>query len=349
MRKSTIMAALAAAFAITAATTTLAAPKYQWRLAEEEITDSVCDVYANEFARLLKEKSNGDIQLDIYPLGTLGTPKEIFELCQNGAIEFVLDGPGQVGSIVPENQVFSTQFLFSDNQQVNEKVLATSKALNELLNSAYEKQGVKVLAYWSEGAMDWTANKPLLKPEDFKGFKMRTMPSPMIVESYKVYGANPTPVPFMEVYSGLQLKMIDGQENAPYIVQEMKFMEVQDYYIQSAHNVYVMQTIVNKAFFEKLPKEIQEIVLESIEELRPFAFKVQEDLNSKRLEMIKEKMRPDQKIVALSLEARGQFREISKQTDDTYIRISGNPELAKEILDTLRAEIVEAEKEASSN
>jgi tripartite ATP-independent transporter DctP family solute receptor len=349
MSKRTIIAILAATFALTVATTAFGAPKYQWRLAEEEITGSVCDVYANEFARLLKEKSDGEIQLDIYPLGTLGSPKEIFELCQNGAIEFVLDGAGQVGSIVPENQIFSMQFLFSDNQEVNEKVLATSKALNEMLSSAYERQGVKVLAYWSEGAMDWTANKPLLTPEDFKGFKMRTMPSPMIVESYKVYGANPTPVPFMEVYSGLQLNMIDGQENAPYIVQEMKFMEVQDYYIESAHKIYIMQTMVNKRFFEKLPEDIQKIVLEAVDELRPFGYKIQKELNDERMDMIKAKMKSSQKVVAITPEARAKFQEISKKTDGTYIKISGNPELAEDILATLREEIAEAEKEASGN
>ncbi len=319
------------------------AAKYEWRLAEEEITDSVCDVYAKEFARLLKEKSSGDINLEIYPLGTLGTPEEIFELCQNGSIEFVLDGAGQVGNFVPENQIFSMQFLFSDDQQVNEKVLATSKALNEMLSKAYADRGIKMLAYWSEGAMDWTANKPLLKPEDFKGLKMRTMASPMILESYKVYGANPTAVPFMEVYSGLQLNMIDGQENAPYITQEMKFMEVQKYYIQSAHKIYIMQTMANKEFFEGLPAEIQKIVLDCVAELRPFAYKTQEDLNDKRFKMITNAMKNDQKVLKLDPVVRAKFRELSKKTDKLFLEVSGNPELAGQILNTLRKEIAAAE------
>lgn len=322
------------------------AAKYEWRLAEEEITDSVCDVYAKEFARLLKEKSNGDINLEVYPLGTLGTPEEIFELCQNGSIEFVLDGAGQVGNFVPENQIFSLQFLFSDDQQVNEKVLSGSKALNEMLSKAYADRGIKMLAYWSEGAMDWTANRPLLKPEDFKGLKMRTMASPMILESYKVYGANPTPVPFMEVYSGLQLNMIDGQENAPYITQEMKFMEVQKYYIQSAHKIYIMQTMANKEFFEGLPAEIQKIILDCVSELRPFAFKTQGDLNKTRFELIANNLRGDQKILKLDPAVRVQFRELAKATDKLFFEVSGNPELAKNMLNTIRAEIA-AEEDAA--
>lgn len=140
------------------------AAEYNWRLAEEEIVGSVCDVYANEFARLLADKSNGRIKLDVYPQGTLGTPTEMFELCLNGAIEFALVGPGQCGAIVPENQIFSLQFLFSDDDMVNEKVLASSKALNEMLAGVYEKKSLKVLSYFSEGAMYWTANKPILTP-----------------------------------------------------------------------------------------------------------------------------------------------------------------------------------------
>ena len=116
----------------------IAAPKYQWRIASEEIAGSVADMYAHEFARLLKEKSKGAIQLDVYPSGTLGSPTEMFELTLNGAVEFCLTGPGQSGSIVPENQIFGLHFLFSDNQKVNDTFLATSKAINEQLNAIYE-------------------------------------------------------------------------------------------------------------------------------------------------------------------------------------------------------------------
>ncbi|HCA40641.1 MAG TPA: C4-dicarboxylate ABC transporter substrate-binding protein [Aminobacterium sp.] len=320
------------------------AAEYNWRLAEEEIVGSVCDVYANEFARLLADKSNGRIKLDVYPQGTLGTPTEMFELCLNGAIEFALVGPGQCGAIVPENQIFSLQFLFSDDDMVNEKVLASSKALNEMLAGVYEKKSLKVLSYFSEGAMYWTANKPILTPEDFKGLKMRVMPSEMLVETYKAYGANPTPLSFTELYSSLQLNMVEGQENAPYIIQEMKFMEVQKCLIESKHNIYVMHTLANADFFNGLPEDIQKIVLECIEELRPFVYKVQQELNDKRLDMMVKAFKPDQKLLKLEHDQRMRFREIAKNADEKYFELSGNPEFAKELLKTFRSEMAEAEK-----
>ena len=320
------------------------AAQYQWKLACEEIAESVADLYAQEFARLLKEKSNGEIQLDIYHHGTLGTPTEMFELTLNGAVEFCLIGPGQCSAIVPENQIFLLHFLFSNDDDRNEKFLATSKAINEKLNSVYESKGVKVLGYFSEGGMYWTANRAIEKPEDFKGLKFRVMPSELLVEVYKAYGANPTPVSFNEVYSGLQLKMIDGQENAPYIIQEMKFMDVQKYLIASKHNIYVMQNLVNNKFFEGLPDDIRKIVLESAAEVRPYIDRVQRELNDKRLDMMVKAFKPDQQLQSLTDENFKAFREVAKGADQKYIELSRNSEFAKELLEQFRAEMAELER-----
>lgn len=320
------------------------AAKYRWRLASEEIAESVADLYAHEFARLLKEKSNGEIELEIYPHGTLGAPTEMFELTLNGAVEFSLIGPGQCSAIVPENQIFLLHFLFSNDDDRNEKFLATSKAINEKLNSVYEAKGVKVLGYFSEGAMYWTANKPLEKPEDFKGVKFRVMPSELLVEVYKAYGANPTPVSFNEVYSGLQLKIIDGQENAPYIIQEMKFMDVQKYLVASKHNIYVMQNLVNKKFFEGLPEDIQKIILESAAEVRPYIDKVQRNLNQTRLNEMLKVFKNDQKLLQLSDENFKAFREVAKGADQKYLELSRNPEFAKELLEQFRSEMAALEQ-----
>lgn len=321
-----------------------AAPKYQWRAATETIAGSVADMYAQEFARLLKEKSNGDIQLDIYHSGTLGTPTEMFELTLNGAIEFCFTGPSQSSSIVPENQILGLQFLFSDNSLVNRDFLAESKALNEMLNEKYEEKGITVLAYFAEGAMFWTANKKIHTPEDFEGVKIRVMPSELLVETYKAYGANPTPLSFTELYSALQLNIVEAQENAPVTVQEMKFMDVQEYLIGSRHNVYVMQHLANVNFMESLPEDIRQIVLESVDEVRPYIHEVQEQLNQERLEMMVENFREGQEYYDLTSEEREAFKEVAMKADETYYRLSGDPEFAKELLKTLREEMAEIEE-----
>ncbi|MBM9603116.1 DctP family TRAP transporter solute-binding subunit [Desulfopila inferna] len=322
----------------------LAAPKYQWRIASETIAGSVADLYAQELARLLKEKSNGDIQLEIYHSGSLGTPTEMFELTLAGAIEFCLTGPSQSSSIVPENQILGLQFLFSDNHLANRDFLAESKALNEMLNRKYEAKGITALSYFAEGAMFWTANKPINKPEDFNGVKIRVMPSELLVETYKAYGANPTPLSFTELYSALQLNIVEAQENAPVTTQEMKFMDVQKYLIGSRHNVYVMQHLANVNFMESLPEDIRQIVLESVDEVRPYIHDVQVKLNQERLQMMVDNFKPGQDYYDLTSEERNVFKEEAKKADETYYKLSRDPEFAKNLLATFRSEMEEIEK-----
>ncbi len=334
---------LAALLVLIAFATPSFAAKYNWKMASEEIAESVADLYAHEFARLLKEKSGGEIQLDIFPHGTLGTPTEMFEQTLTGAVEFCLIGPGQCSAIVPENQLFLLHFLFSKDDDKNAEFLKTSKAINEKLNGIYESKGLKVLSYFSEGAMYWSGNKPLRTPADFSGVKFRVMPSELLVDVYKAYGASPTPVSFNEVYSGLQLKMIDGQENAPYIIQEMKFMDVQKYLIASKHNIYVMQNLVNLNFFNSLPDDVKKIIVDCVAEVHPYVEKVQRDLNAKRLDMMVKDFKNGQELVELTPDEFNAFREIAKKADEKYYELSRNKDFAKALLEEFRTEMAAIE------
>ncbi|WP_227764797.1 DctP family TRAP transporter solute-binding subunit [Zhaonella formicivorans] len=313
---------------------------YVWKFAHEEIDGSVQDLYVKKFKEIIEKKSNGKIKIEIYPVGQLGDATQQAELLQNGGIEFAIVSPGNTGTLVPENQLFSLHYLLSPNMEVNKKVMKESKALNEDLSKLYEEKNIKVLAYWTEGFMNWTSSKPLKKPEDFKGFKMRTMPSPMIVAAYEAYGANPTPVPYMEVYSGLQLNMIEGQENPLFAIEEMKFYEVQKYLTLSNHSLYVTTTATNPQFFNSLPKDIQQMVLDTVEELREYSFDIQQELNDKALEKIKSKS--DIPIVELTPEETAAFREASMKARDKYVEMVG--EKGKAIMEKLAQEVIEAEK-----
>ncbi|HLR20574.1 MAG TPA: DctP family TRAP transporter solute-binding subunit [Tissierellaceae bacterium] len=313
--------------------------EYQWKFAHEENNGSIQDVYAKEFKRVLEEKSDGRIHLDIYPVGQIGDATQQAELLQYGGIEFANISPGNTGTIVPENQLFSLHFLFSEDMEVNKEILEESKALNELLSEKYLEKNIKILSYWTEGAMEWTTSKEANTPDKWKGLKFRTMPSPMIVASYKAYGANPTPLPYMEVYSALQLNMIQGQENPISAIEEMKFHEVQDYFILGSSSIYATTTAVNPEFFEELPNDIKEIVLETIDELDDFAFDTQEQLNEDALEKIKES---DVNVIELTSEEREEFRKEAEKAYQLYIDETG--EDGEEILNTLMKEVENASK-----
>src|SRR5690606_32725900 len=117
------------------------------------------------------------------------------ELLQTGGIELAVISTQLSGTLIPENQFFSMHFLFFDDMKLNQELFNTSVALNEKLSEAYLDRNIKILSYWPEGFMHWTANKPLRAPEDFRGLNMRAHNSPMVAAAYESYGANVTPMP----------------------------------------------------------------------------------------------------------------------------------------------------------
>lgn len=318
-----------------AATPAASEQSYTWRMAHEEIDGSVQDIYAKEFKKRLEEKSGGKIKLEVYPVGQIGDALQQAELLQNGGIEFAIVSPGNTGTVVPENQLFSLHFLFSDDMDKNAKIFKESKALNEMLSKKYLDKSIKVLSYWTEGAMQWTSSKSVNNPDLWKGFKMRTMQSPMIVAAYEAYGANPTPVPYMEVYSGLQLNMIEGQENPLFAIEEMKFYEVQKELTLASSNLYATTTACNPEFFDGLPQDIQQMILDTVDEMRDESFKIQAEKNDAALEKIKTASKIT--VTELSPEEREAFKAASKKAYDRYAEVVGAD--GKAILDTLITEV----------
>ena len=314
---------------------------YEWRMVHEEYTNDMQDVYCKEFAKLLHEKSDGRINLQIYQVGQIGNALQACEILQNGGVEFAMISPGNTGTVVPENQLFSLHFLFPQDMGKTQKVLKESVALNEMLAEKYLKKNIMPLNFWTEGAMQWTANKPLTSPDGFKGLKFRTMQSPMILAAYEAYGANPTPMSYTEVYSGLQLNMIEGQENPISAIYTSKFHEVQDYLIEANSNLFITATCVNPDFFNSLPEDIQQIILDTAEEMIPRSFEIQEEINGGALEKIKAES--DIEVIQLTDEQRAAFEEKAIAGYEVYERVVG-PE-GKEILDMLRAEIESIEAE----
>lgn len=314
---------------------------YTWRMAHEEYDGDMQDVYCKEFAQKLNEKSNGRINLEIYPVGQIGDALQQCELLQNGGIEFAIISPGNTGTVVPENQLFSLHFLFPEDMTKTQEILKNSVALNDMLTKKYMEKKIQPLSYWTEGAMQWTSNKPLHKPDDFKGLKFRTMQSPMIIAAYEAYGANPTPMSYTEVYSGLQLNMIEGQENPISAIYTSKFYEVQKYLTEANSNLYVTATCVNPDFFAGLPKDIQQIVLDTINEMTPRSFEIQKELNDGALDKITSAS--DIKVEKLTDEERKAFKEKAMSAYDQYKKIVGND--GAQILDKLREEVADIEKQ----
>lgn len=320
-----------------------AAQAEEWKFAIEEIQGSVQDAYAQKFKEIIEEKSGGDVTVAVYPYGTLGDSGELTELVANGVLQFANASPGHLGTLVPEIQVFSIPYLLPQDEEVTKQILTDSKTIYEDLAGDLEEKGLKLLTMYPEGEMVWTANKPIRNPADFNGFKMRTMVSPMLTEAYKAYGANPTPLPYSEVYGGLQLKMIDGQVNPVFAIEEMKFYEVNDYLIFSGEQQFTTTVVSGADWYSGLSEDQQKMVQEAINQANDHIFQVQRQYNTERLEKIKEK-RPDIQVIELTEEERAAFRDKAQAVRDKYVEIVG-PE-GKETLESLTQEIQQAEQAA---
>ncbi len=310
------------------------------KFAHEEGQGDVQDLYVNKFKDLIEEETDGRITVDVYTAGTLGGNDDMFTQLQTGAIDFAISSPGFTGDVIPETQVMAIPFLFSDNLEVNKKVLDESEALYGTLADKYKEKGITPFKFWLEGFMYWTANQPIKTPEDMDGLKMRGMPTPLIMESYKQFGADPQGIDSGEIYTMLQTGGIDGQENPLFYIYSSKFYEVQDYLIDSKHHIYTTATLANSDFLNSLDEADQELIRDTIQEVNDWSFSMQKEEQEKAMKGVKES---DINIIELTEEQRAAFKELSMPVRETYIEEGG--EDAEEILKTIEKEIEEAEKE----
>lgn len=313
----------------------------EWRFATEELPGSVQDKYAQEFKRRIEAKTGGEVMVTIYPTGTLGTAEDVIELVAIGAIQFANASPGNLGTLMPETQVFSVPYLLSSNNEVNKALFKKSDVIYGTLGDAYLKKNMRLLAMYPEGEMVWTANREIRRPEDFQNFKMRVMTSPMLLAAYQNFGANPTPLPYGEVYGGLQLGQIDGQVNPIFAIEEMKFYEVQSHMIWPGHQQFTTSVVASNRWFEKQPKARRKLIRETMNELADYIFEVQEEFNRQRLQTILER-NPDIITVRLNEAEREAFRKANKPTRAAFIELVG--EEGEAILTGLTAEIAALEK-----
>lgn len=305
-----------------------------WRFALEEVEGSVQDAYAQEFKSRIEERSDGAIEIEVYPYGALGTSSQLTELVQDGALELAFASPGHLASVIPEVGVFTLHFVLSDDNDINKEVLSSDR-VHEILQPAYEAQGMHLLAIVPEGWMVWTADKPLRTPEDFNNFKMRTMTSPILTAAYEAYGANPTPKPYSEVYSALQLGEIDGQVNPVFAIEEMSFYEEQDYMIMARHEQFIATVVAGDTWFNNLPQEQQEMIQEVRNDMVDWIYQEQARYNDERLQKIKDAGGTE--IIELTDEERQAFREASMPVRDMYLEAAGDR--GRELLDYITAQV----------
>lgn len=315
-----------------------------WRFAIEEPEGSVQDAYAREFKKRIEKRSGGEIEVKVYPYGTLGTSDDLTEQVRMGSLQFATASPGHLGKMIPEVQVFLLHFVFSDDNDVNRRALSDPRLLTRF-GPLYEAKGLKLMSIFPEGWMVWTTGKPIRRPEDFEGVKIRTMTSPLPLEAYAAYGASPQAMPYSEVYSALQLNMIDAQVNPVFAIEEMSFYEVTSHMVFARHAQFITTVVANPGFIGSLKAERRRMVSEVVAEMQPFVFDLQRRYNEERLELIRAR-KPEMVIIELNEDERASFRQRSLPVRETFVEIAGDG--GRQALDEVLAAIERADRDTDT-
>ncbi len=322
-----------------------------WKFASEEDKGDVQDIFAKTFADTIKKESDGDIKVRVYYYGQLGTENDIVELTSKGTVQFVSVGTGHLGSYVPEVQALSVPYVVGTDTDVVRKILTSSTTIYKDLADRFEKKNLKLLTMISEGEMAWGANKAIRSPEDFAGQKIRTFTSTIPVETYKTFGATPTPLSWGEVYGALQLKTVDGMVNPIYFIYNAKWHEVQDYLMFPGQQPYVGTVSTNSKWFNALSADKQAMVNKAIAAAEQAAHDYQLSINKQNMDKIM-KERPNMNVVVLNEEERARFKKLSTNLHETFYNVVENAydgadkaaarENAKAILQNLIKEVKDA-------
>ncbi|WP_223794098.1 TRAP transporter substrate-binding protein DctP [Marinobacter sp. F4216] len=301
-----------------------------WRFALEEIEGSVQHAYAKALKELVETRSDGRVELEIFPYGSLGTSTQLTELVRNGSVNLAFASPGHLANRIPEVGVFNLHYLFPDDEKAIRNLL-TSPELVTRFEPAYEKRNLKLLSFVPEGWMAWTANKPLKSPADFQGMRFRTMTSDLAAESFRVYGAEPKQTPFSQVYNDLQLRKTDGQTNPIFAIEEMNFYEVQSTLTLGRPAQFISSVVTNPEWLASLPDNQKALLEVALQDVAVIAWNTQRELNQSRLERMLEATQI--KVVRLTDEERAAFAEASRPARQAYMDSAGT--FGMELLDWL--------------
>ena len=283
---------------------------------------------AEKFSQLVKEVTNGRVEVQVFHAGSLGKIREVLEMAKVGTVDFVLSGTGHVTGHVPELGMTVLPYLWKDTDTM---FRALDGPFGQYLGEKLSAKGYVVVGWWDNGFRHVSNNKrPIQQVADMKGLKIRCLPAKVHVEFFKALGAAPTPMGWTELYQGLQQGVVDAQENPPGMVYLGKLYEVQKYYSLTSHVNEPGNVLMSKASLSKLPKDLQLAVKVAAQKATLW----QREINAKDNEALLKTLSKDGlKINEVPDATKMEFRRIAQ---DVYpAAVKGFGPKGKEIVNTV--------------
>lgn len=212
----------------------------------------------------IHESTHGRLQIKLFPANQLGTETAVLSQVRSGSLEFIILSASILATLVPVSGIANTGYAFIDYDAVWK---AMDGSLGKYIQAQTAKLGLVANAkIWDNGFRQVSSSsRDIREPGDLKGFKIRTPPAPMLTSLFSALGASPTPMNFNEVYTALQTKVIDGQENAVSLIATTKLYEVQKYCAMTGHSWDGYWPLANKRAWDRLPGDVRDIVVRELD------------------------------------------------------------------------------------
>src|SRR6056300_2076113 len=245
---------------------------------------SLFDMSANEFARIANAKLGDKAEVQTFGSSQLGKDKELLQKLKLGQVDFAL--PSSVmSSVSDEFGVFEMPYIIKDREHMKR----VQDKLGDTFQAAAEAKGYHIVGYFENGFRHITNNtRPVNVPSDLEGVKLRTPKSKWRLKMFKLYGANPTPMAFSEVFTALKTGVMDGQENPYAQIASAKFQEVQKYLSITGHVYTPAYILSSKKHFDKQPADVRKVLNSCAASTQTFVYKRAAELEVSLLKVIKD-------------------------------------------------------------
>lgn len=274
------------------------------------------------FKELVESRSNGRIQMELFHSSQLGDDREMMEALQRGEQEMTCPSTAPIAPFVPEFAVFDLPFLFPSYDAADHVL---DSHIGQSMLDKLSDVGIKGLVFWENGYRHLTNSARAVRtPDDVRGMRVRTMENPLHLDAWRAMGANPTPMAFGELFSAMQQRVVDGQENPWGTIYLQNFPEVQGYATDTGHIYSPFVLMIGQAYWDRLPADLQKIVMDAAIESRTFNRELNRRYNEEYLEQLRDVMT----VVELTAQQRQQFQDAVQPIYRQYASVVGEDLLA---------------------
>jgi tripartite ATP-independent transporter DctP family solute receptor len=240
------------------------AAEFTYKVANNLPTSHPMNIRLNEAVQRINEESGGQIALRAFPNNVLGGDTDMLSQLRSGGLEFFTLSGGILSTLLPPVSIYNTAFIFKDYADVWRVM---DGDLGAYLRGIIEKAGIHPMSkLWNNGFRQITSStRPIVTPQDIKGFKIRVAVAPLYISLFRALEAAPTALNFSEVYTALQTKVVEGQENALVLIDSAKFYEVQKYVSMSNHAWDGFFMLANGRAWARLPAKLKDVVASNLD------------------------------------------------------------------------------------